>query len=308
MAAELNYIAENEINWNPWTGCHKVSDGCTYCMMRNAVYRNNKEFRLPIQKTRIKNKKHKVEKYEMQYKVPAGTVINVCSESDFFIEDADYMRNEAWDIIHERSECLFHITTKRPERIIQCLPDNWLLGWDNVLLSVSIEDNWSATYRLPILMEMYYKGFRHLGITVQPLLEDIDILSFIGSGYIEQVLLGGENYYGYRGLARPLDIAWVKKIKEQCEQFGVPFKFISTGTRLRLATGQIISIKWYDQAGMADFYKLSVLEGNDIAETWKSNAEELEKRKTIEEAHNAYKIVQRYLELEQKRECNNKRH
>jgi protein gp37 len=222
-------------------------------------------------------------------------VINVCTNSDFFIEDADYMRDELWEMIYERSDCLFNITTKRPERIFQCLPSNWLLGWDNVIISICVEDNLSALYRLPLLSRLQEIGIRHIGIALQPMLEDMDIISFIGSGYVDRVTVSGENYLGCMGLARILEMAWVYKIREQCNMFEVAFKFVSTGSRLRLLNGQVIDIKWHDQRGLAKFYKLSLFDDKDIVNIWKSNASEIEKRQNIEAAHKIYCIYEEYL-------------
>ena len=130
-----------EIDWNPWYGCNRISVGCRFCYSGESYTFNKSGFRLPILKERVSVGKTKKEKYELKYRVPSGTIINVCPLSDFFIEWADYIRDEAWQIIHDRPDCLFVITTKRPERIPQCLPSNWLNGWDNVVLNVSVEDN-----------------------------------------------------------------------------------------------------------------------------------------------------------------------
>ena len=282
-----------ELDWSPWYGCKKCSTGCMYCRADEFVHLNNKEYRLPIQKKRKKSRF--TEKYELDYKVEPGTVVNVCPYSDFFIDDADYLRQEVWDIIHERYDCLFHIITKRPERVEQCLPDNWLLGWDNIMLSVSIEDQLNANSRLEILMYLRDRGFNHLGIVIEPMIEDIDIMSFIGSGYIDHVFIGGESYYGYRGLARELNLEWVKKIHDQCEMFEVPFSFKSTGSRLRIYDGSLAQVKFFDQKGLADFYKLGINEDKSILYNWQANIKELERRKTIEEAHRMYIIYNEFM-------------
>ena len=45
--------------------------------------------------------------------------------SDFFIEEADEWREDAWLMIKRRSDLHFYMVTKRPERIAQCLPEDW---------------------------------------------------------------------------------------------------------------------------------------------------------------------------------------
>ena len=91
--------------WNLWHGCHKKSEGCQHCY----VYRRDAEFEkdsnvvtktasfnLPIRRDRSGN-----------WKVPSGTLMWTCFTSDFFIEEADEWRIEAWKMIRERSDCSF---------------------------------------------------------------------------------------------------------------------------------------------------------------------------------------------------------
>ena len=52
------------------------------------IYRTKAGFRYPLSKDR-----------NGQYKVKSGEMIRVCMTSDFFLEEADAWREEAWDII-----------------------------------------------------------------------------------------------------------------------------------------------------------------------------------------------------------------
>ena len=113
--------------WNLWHGCHKKSEGCQHCY----VYRRDAEFEkdsnivtktasfnLPIRRDRQGN-----------WKVPSGSLMWTCFTSDFFIEEADEWREDAWLMIHRRSDLHFFMITKRPERIAQCLPEDWGDGY-----------------------------------------------------------------------------------------------------------------------------------------------------------------------------------
>lgn len=279
--------------WNPWHGCHKCSAGCLYCYMyeqdkniginSNKVTLNRTQFRLPVRKFRDKTKKS--EKYELQYKIPSGSVIMTCLTSDFFIEEADVWRHEAWEFIHERKDCLFIIITKRPERIEQCLPDNWLDGWHNVYINVTCETNEMAWLRMPIVLDLPIK---HIGMNLAPMLEKMDIRPFLSSGLIEQVSVGGESYIGYEGLARTLEMTWVKDIKEQCEYYDTDFEFYQTGSRLKLENGQIIGINPRDERGLAEFYNLNNFEHRT---DWKATIKEMEMQELAENAHKIYKQI-----------------
>lgn len=287
-----NSFSEHII-WNPWHGCHKCSEGCLRCYMyemdknygrcSDRVVQARTGFRLPVQRVRAKNKS--TQKYELEYKIPSGSHIMVCLSSDFFIEEADIWRHDAWEYIHERKDCLFEIITKRPERISQCLPDNWLDGWNNVIINVTAENENRAWERIPILLDLPIK---HMGVVIEPMLEQMDIRPYLSSGLIERVTVGGESYKGWDGLARELHLDWVKDIQQQCKEYEVPFSFHQTGTRLKVDNNKIITVmKKTDEYGLAKFYGFDIEEAGGI--NWKATAEELELQALAENAHRIYK-------------------
>lgn len=281
--------------WNPWHGCHKCSEGCLRCYMHeqdrnrginsNNIKVNKSTFRLPVQKKRVKGKK--LEKYELEYKIPSGSIIMTSLTSDFFIEEADIWRYDAWKFIRERQDCLFVIITKRPERIYETLPYNWLDGYDNVKISVSVENEKQAWIRIPILLELPIK---HKGINLAPLLENIDIRPFLSSGDIEEVGLAGESYRGLDGPARTLKMSWVKNIRSQCIEYDTYFNFYQTGSKLELENGQIINVYKRDEYELAKFYKLNT--GTNFNKQWEQNIKNLELRLIEEDAYTLYKQIE----------------
>ena len=94
--------------WNPWHGCHKCSPGCLNCFVyyldkkRNIdssiVNKSKTNFNLPLKKDRYGN-----------FKISSNTEVATCFTSDFFIEEADSYRMEAWKIIKERPDVNFLI-------------------------------------------------------------------------------------------------------------------------------------------------------------------------------------------------------
>ena len=209
-------------NWNPWHGCIKCSEGCRNCYvyyldrMRGKsgadVYKTKTAFKYPLSKDRTK-----------KYKIQSGEMISVCMTSDFFLEEADEWRPEAWEMMRIRSDVIFLLLTKRPERIQKCLPSNWGTGWDNIFLNVTCENQTRADERIPLLLEL---PFKHKGLHLAPLLGPISIGKYLDSGQIEQVACGGENYGG----SRPCDFEWVKALREQCVSRDITFCFMETGT------------------------------------------------------------------------------
>ena len=208
--------------WNPWHGCKKVSEGCQNCYMYfldamrdqdgARIYRTG-NFRYPLSKDR-----------EGHYKVKSGEMIRVCMTSDFFLEEADPWREEAWEIIHQRPDVKFFLLTKRPERVAEHLPWDWGEGWENVMFNVTCENQRRADERIPILLEL---PFKHKGIMCAPFVGPVSIAQYLPSGQIEQVLCDGENYGG----ARPCHYEWVRQLHDECKEYNVTFVFCGTGRR-----------------------------------------------------------------------------
>lgn len=209
------------IIWNPWHGCHKVSEGCEHCYMYfldgkrgkdTSVVTRTSNFGLPLSRDRHGN-----------YKLRPGMQLYVCLSTDFFVEEADEWRPEVWRMIRKRPDIAFRILTKRAARIKECLPDDWADGYENVMLSVTCENQRRADERLPLLLDIPAK---HKGFMAAPFIGEIDAAKYLATGQIEEVLCGGENYDG----ARPCHYEWVKKLSEQCAAYDVTFNFIETGT------------------------------------------------------------------------------
>lgn len=208
--------------WNPWHGCVKCSEGCEDCYMYfldqvrdrvgSEIYRTKTKFRYPLQKDRRR-----------KYKVQSGEQLRVCMTSDFFLEEADPWREEAWDIMRQRRDVIFFLLTKRPQRVETCLPRDWGNGWENIFFNVTCENQRRTDERIPLLLEL---PFKHKGIMCAPFIGPVSIRRYLKSGQIEQVKCGGENYDG----SRPCNFDWVKKLRQECLDYNVTFCFIETGT------------------------------------------------------------------------------
>ena len=207
--------------WNPWHGCRKCSEGCENCYMyfldrmRNQdgskIYKTG-SFNYPLEKDR-----------NGKYRIMADELIRVCMTSDFFLEEADAWRPYAWDIMKRRSDVRFFLLTKRPQRVRECLPEDWGEGWDNIFFNVTCENQKRADERIPILLEL---PFKHKGIMCAPFIGEVKIEKYLECGQIEQVVCGGENYDG----ARPCHFEWVTGLYDECVRHDVTFAFIETGT------------------------------------------------------------------------------
>lgn len=121
--------------------------------------------------------------------------------SDFFLEEADQWREDAWDIIRQRRDVVFFLLTKRPQRVRDCLPDDWGDGWENVFFNVTCENQRRVDERIPLLLDL---PFKHKGVMCAPFIGPVSL--------------------------RPCDFAWVKALRQECVDYNVTFCFIETGT------------------------------------------------------------------------------
>ncbi len=208
--------------WNPWHGCKKISPGCYNCY----VYRRDAEFGKDssiVKKTAafdLPLKRNRKKEYKLQ---PEEEPVYTCMTSDFFIEQADAWRQEAWAMIKERPDLHFVIITKRIHRFARCIPADWGDGYGNVTICCTCENQSRADYRLPIFLK---QKICHKQIVLEPMLEEIHLEKYLKSGEIEQVICGGES----GDSARVCDFAWILKMMEQCAAADVNFYFKQTGS------------------------------------------------------------------------------
>lgn len=208
--------------WNPWHGCHKLSAGCMHCYVYRTDGKHGKDSSV-VEKT-LKFDQPVARKRNKEYKIPAGSLVYTCFTSDFFVEDADEWRKEAWEMIRERSDLNFLMITKRIDRFHVNLPADWGEGYDHVTICCTVENQDRADYRLPIYRDAPIK---HKIIICEPLLGPIDLSPYLSSG-IEQVVAGGES----GNEARVCDYNWILGIRAQCIENEVSFRFRQTGARL----------------------------------------------------------------------------
>ncbi|OLU44958.1 DUF5131 family protein [Faecalibaculum rodentium] len=227
-----------DISWNPWHGCHPFSAGCRNCFMRRADLRHGRNpdeitrsktmFNLPLKKKR-----------DGSWKVPSGSQMSVCFNSDFFLEDADAWRQEAWDIMRQRPDVRFLIPTKRIHRIRDCLPPDWHGGWPHISIAVSVENQTAARQRLDLFLTI---PCQHRLIFAAPLLEELDLYPWLKTGGFQLVSVAGES-----GLeARPCDFDWMEKIYLDCRKTRTPFAIHQTG-RYFIRNGHLYTIRKKDQ-------------------------------------------------------------
>lgn len=210
-------------SWNPWHGCRRYSEGCKFCYM----FVLDKAHHVPESSTEIVRTKMFGKPLEMTrkgwYKIPSGYTLRVNMTSDTFLEEADGWRTEMWRIIRQRPDVIFYILTKRVPRIMECLPEDWGEGYENVDLNMTCETQRAFDERWPIFRDI---PARHKGINLAPMLSKIDITTALASGQIENVNLGGEGLGG----DRPCHYEWIRRVSDDCTKYRVNFTVNAIGS------------------------------------------------------------------------------
>jgi len=231
--------------YNPWHGCHKISEGCRHCYVYrmdaqygrdSSIVKKNKSFDLPLKLDRQGN-----------YIIPSGELVYTCFSSDFLIEEADAWRGEVWGMMRRRSDLTFIFLTKRIARLQQCLPSDWNEGYPNVLIGCTVENQQQADARLPIFIKL---PIQHRSICCEPLLEAIDLSPYL-SDKIDQVLVGGES----GPEARTCDYQWVLSLRQQAISKNISFHYHQTGANL-IKDGVLYKIPRKNQSEQAAKAKL----------------------------------------------------
>lgn len=234
------------MNWEPWTGCYPVSDGCKNCY-----------FYGPHAKRFGQNKIEKTDKFDWpirkntkgEYNIKGDKVLATCFATDFFLPEADEFRKDVWKMIKERQDIEFLVLTKRIDRFLDCIPDDWGDGYSNINIGCSVENQKMADYRLPLFLSYPIK---RRFIACAPLLEPIELSKYLCG--IEHVTVGGETSRS----ARECNYDWVLSIREQCIKNNTTFWFKNTGS-LFIKDGELLKINPFKETAYAKELEINIL-------------------------------------------------
>lgn len=260
-------IQWTDATWNIARGCTKVDEDCKYCYMYRESLNSTRYNPLSVVKTKTVSNIPLKLKQTVSNVWDGQPLIFTSSLTDFFHEECDSFRNEAWDIIRKCPHLTFQILTKRPERITDNLPSDWGTGWKNVWLGTSVGHQ-NARIRIAHLLKVvsktrflsleplhspialddylltdcycsiwpYVHGFAVKG---NPIV-DADCLRHDVRGQvgIDWVIVGGESgnengKYRYR----ECKIEWIESIVDQCKNAGVPVFVKQLGTHFSKKMG-----------------------------------------------------------------------
>lgn len=216
----MTNISWTDETWNPWQGCTRVSPGCANCYM---FAEREGRFGIPSGVVTRSSPATFLKPLSKAWREPRK--IFTCSWSDFFHEGADGWRSEAWGVIRHTPQHTYQILTKRPMRILDCLPTGWGDGWDNVWLGVSVESQETA-WRASMLASTIPARVKF--VSAEPLLGlvtfDREVLE-----KIHWIIGGGESGAN----ARAANPEWFRSLRRQCDAMGVSYWHKQNGGRGR---------------------------------------------------------------------------
>ena len=175
-----------------------------------------------------------------KWKKPSLVFVN--SMSDLFHKEvSDSFILSVFDAMNRTERHTYQILTKRPERAVSLDPK---LDWtSNIWLGTSIEsERWLQ--RADILCE---SSANVKFLSLEPLLGPLSGLSLDG---IDWVIVGGESGPG----ARPMNPDWVREIRSNCIENGVPFFFKQWGGVNKKRSGRLLDGRTWDELPPRNVY------------------------------------------------------
>ena len=235
-------IEWTEVTWNPTTGCDRISAGCDNCYalalakrlraMGAVKYQNDGDPRTSGPGFAVTVHQHVLlEPYS--WKAPRTVFVN--SMSDLFHAKVPIsFVKDVFDVIAETPQHTYQILTKRSMRMRK-MADK-LIWPKNLWMGVSVEDS-RVFSRIDDLREVP-SAVRFL--SCEPLLGPLGGINLEG---ISWVIAGGESGPKYR----PVDVNWIREIRDTCVEESVPFFFKQWGGRTPKALGRELDGRAWDQ-------------------------------------------------------------
>ena len=173
--------------------------------------------------------------WKKPYRLPNDAWVLVCPSSDLFQDQALPFVPRVLDLVRDLPWLNFIILTKHPENAKDVLPE---IPLPNLWIGTSAGTQKKLDERVRLLYEVPAVGYV---ISVQPLLEHLNLVEYLSNERLKLVVVGCEMGRN----ARPCDNKWIKSILNQCDCYGVDW-FI---TRYRDEDGNLITLPTYNGRG-----------------------------------------------------------
>jgi protein gp37 len=240
-------IEWTDASWNPVRGCDKISPGCARCYAETFAERFRGVPGHPYEQGfDLRFVPEKLDE-PLKWRRPRRIFVNSMSDLFHARVDEEYIER-VLDVMRRADWHVYQVLTKRSERMRDLLSGRFRTAadWPQVWWGVSVEDK---IHGLPRIDHLRSAPAQNRFLSIEPLLEDLGSFDLAG---IHWVIVGGES--GRR--PRPLDLDWVRSIRNQCKAAGIPFFF-----KQRVEKGRKISLpvldgrSWADTPAFHDFPK-----------------------------------------------------
>ena len=230
-------IEWTDATWNPTRGCTKISPGCQHCYAETWAERfrgvkgHPYEFGFDLRLV-----PHLLLE---PFRWATAKMVFVNSMSDLFHDDIpDEYIVEVGRVMEVANWHTYQVLTKRADRMSDLLRSklSFAARLPHVWWGVSVENRKHGLPRIDALRKAP-AVVRFL--SCEPLLED---LGAIDLSEIHWVIAGGESGPG----ARPMDISWVRSLRDQCMEQRVAFFFKQWGGVRKSETGRELEGRTWD--------------------------------------------------------------
>lgn len=235
-------IEWTETTWNPVTGCDLVSAGCNNCYalalarrlkaMGSAKYQHDGDprtsgpgFGVTIHPDTLT--------IPLRWRTPRTVFVNSMSDL-FHARIPPAFLRQVFEVMAATPQHTYQVLTKRATRLARLAPS---LPWPpNVWIGVSVEDS----TQLDRVNQLRQVSAAVRFISAEPLLGLLGGLDLAG---IRWVIAGGES----GPYARPVDIAWLRQLRDQCTSRDVAFFFKQWGGRTPKNGGRMLDGRTWDE-------------------------------------------------------------
>ncbi len=275
--ADSTHIEWTDSTWNPWRGCQQVGPGCLHCYAeaRDVRWEGGLHFGPRAPRVRASDSiqqapivwQREADAFEAQH--GRRRRVFALSLGDIFDNAVDLLWT--WGALGKMEICdrlEWQLVTKRIGNLEDRVLPHWLTGsWPgNVGLMITVCTQAEADRDVPkLLAAKAASGIPWVGLSVEPLLEAVDLRPWLGPDLLPSEATGGaapDRGLGEAGglpltpaltrhpspsegrgegldwvivggesgpKARPMHPDWARSLRDQCKAAGVPFFFKQWG-------------------------------------------------------------------------------
>lgn len=214
---EWSKIEWTDHTFNPWVGCEKISSACDHCYAEAWAKRAGSPelWNGSRRRTTAANWRGPV-KWNLEAAKRGVRLRVFCASLADVFDNAvpAEWRSDLFKLIEATPNLDWLLLTKRIGNVKKLC--GGVSSWPNVWLGATIANQEEAVRDIPKLLAT---PARVRFLSMEPLLERVDIHLLLCSGGIDWIIVGGES----GGNARMMDPDWARSLQRQCKHNDVAF-------------------------------------------------------------------------------------